>query len=142
DLGRTVDVPFLGRRAGLLPGAVTLAQVTGAPLLMVFMYRTPDYRHQVLEISAPVPMAGDTPTAFARCADVVSAAIRRSPAHWAYWASGGDLARIGVLKTDADRSPAAEPTPAPPVEPTVEPTLLADREFAHDGPADNVAARG
>ena len=123
---------------------------------MAFMHRTPDYGHQVLEISAPVPMAGDTPTAFARCADEVSAAIRRSPAHWAYWASRGDLARIGVMKTDADRPPAPEPTPAPAppavaaaeptaeatVEPTVEPTLLVDREFAHDGPADNVAARG
>jgi hypothetical protein len=106
------------------------------------MYRTPDYRHQVLEISAPVAMAGDTPTAFARCAEAVSAAIRRSPAHWTYWASSVDLARLGVLKSDADRSPAAEPTLAPTVEPTVEPTLLADREFAHDGPADNVAARG
>ena len=152
DLGRTVDVPFLGRRAGLLPGAVTIAQVTRAPLLMAFMYRTPDYHHQVLEISAPVSMAGDTATAFARCADEVSAAIRRRPAHWAYWASGGDLARLGVLMTDADRSPSADPTPtptptptpapAPAAEPTVEPTLLADREFAHDGPADNVAARG
>ena len=127
DLGRTVDVPFLGRRAGLLPGAVALAQVTGAPLLMAFMNRTPDYRHQVLEISAPVPMAGDTPTAFARCADEVSAAIRRRPAHWAYWASSGDLARLGVLTTDAERSPVAPPTLAPTVEPTAEPTLLADR---------------
>ena len=142
DLARTVDVPFLGRRAGLLPGAVTLAQVTGAPLLMVFMYRTPDYRHQVLEISAPVPMAGDTATAFARCADEVSAAIRRSPAHWTYWASRGDLDRLGVLRTDADRSPAAGPIQAPTVEPTVKSALLADRGFAHDGPADNVAARG
>jgi phosphatidylinositol dimannoside acyltransferase len=124
DRGRTVDVPFLGRRAGLLPGAVALAQVTGAPLLMD---RTPDYRHQVLEISAPVPMAGDTPTAFARCADEVSAAIRRRPAHWAYWASSGDLARLGILTTDAERSPVAAPTLAPTVEPTAEPTLLADR---------------
>jgi KDO2-lipid IV(A) lauroyltransferase len=142
DLGRIVDVPFLGRRAGLLPGAVTLAQVTGAPLLMGFMHRTPDYRHQVLEISAPLLMAGDTPTAFARCADEMSAAIRRSPAHWTYWASRGDLARLGVLNTDAARSPAAGATLAPTVAPTVKPTLLADREFAHDGPADNVAARG
>jgi hypothetical protein len=109
---------------------------------MVFMYRTADYRHQVLEISAPVPMGGDTPTAFARCADEMSAAIRRSPAHWTYWASSGDLARLGVLKTDADRPPAAAPTLAPTVEPAVEPNLLADREFAHDGPADNVTARG
>lgn len=134
DLARTVDVPFLGRRAGFLPGAVAIAQLTGAPLLMGFMYRTADYRHQVLEISAPVPMGGDTATAFARCAAEVSAAIRRSPAHWTYWAGSGDLARLGLTGPEADRSPTAQPAP--------EPTLLADREFLHDGPADNVAARG
>jgi phosphatidylinositol dimannoside acyltransferase len=130
DLARTVDVPFLGGRARLLPGAVTLAQLTGAPLLMGFIYRTADYRHQVLEISAPVPMAGDTATAFARCAAEVSAAIRRSPAHWTYWASSGDLDRLGLIRPRAEQSTAAEPA------------LLAEREFAHDGPADNVAARG
>ena len=130
DLARTVDVPFLGGRAGFLPGAVTLAQATGAPLLMGFMYRTADYRHQVLEISAPVPVEGDTATAFARCAAEVSAAIRRSPAHWTYWASSADLARVGLIRPKPDGSPA------------VEPTLLADREFLHDDPADNVAARG
>ena len=31
DMARTVEVPFLGRRARLLPGAVTLARLTGAP---------------------------------------------------------------------------------------------------------------
>jgi lauroyl/myristoyl acyltransferase len=131
DLGRTVDVPFLSGRAGLLPGAVTLAQVTGAPLLMGFMYRAADYRHQVLEISAPVPVEGATATDFARCAAEVSAAIRRSPAHWSYWASSADLARLGLIPPKADGAPAVEPT-----------LLLADREFLHDGPADNVAARG
>jgi lauroyl/myristoyl acyltransferase len=130
DLGRTVDVPFLSGRAGLLPGAVTLAQVTGAPLLMGFMYRAADYRHQVLEISAPVAVGGETATAFARCAAEVSAAIRRSPAHWSYWASGADLASLGLIPPKADGAPAVEPT-----------LLLADREFLHDGPADNVAAR-
>ena len=130
DLARTVDVPFLGGRAGFLPGAVTLAQATGAPLLMGFMYRTADYRHQVLEISAPVPVEGDTATAFARCAAEVSAAIRRSPAHWTYWASSADLARVRLIRPKPDGSPA------------VEPALLADREFLHDDPADNVAARG
>ena len=59
DRARAVEVPFLGRRAGLLPGAVALAQVTGAPLLMGFVYRAADYRHQVLEISAPVPVDGE-----------------------------------------------------------------------------------
>ena len=34
DRPRAVEVPFLGRRAHLLPGAVTLAQLPGAPLLM------------------------------------------------------------------------------------------------------------
>ena len=108
DLARTVQVPFLGRRARLLPGAVTLARLTGAPLLMSFMYRTADYRHQVLEISAPVqcPAEEDAATAFARCAAEVSAAIRRSPAHWVYWASNGDLANLGLLSPDTDEGPA------------------------------------
>jgi KDO2-lipid IV(A) lauroyltransferase len=104
DLGRTVAVPFLGGRARLLPGAVALARLTGAPLLMAFMYRTADYRHQVLEISAPVhcPPEEDVPTAFARCVAEVSAAIQRSPAHWAYWASSGDLSNLGLISPDRD----------------------------------------
>ena len=64
DRARAVEVPFLGHQVGLLPGAVVLAQVTGAPLLMGFVYREADYRHQVWEISAPVPVEGETTTAF------------------------------------------------------------------------------
>jgi predicted LPLAT superfamily acyltransferase len=97
DRARAVEVPFLGRQARLLPGAVTLAQLVGAPLLMGFLYRSADYSHQVLEISAPMPVRGDTATAFRRCAAEVSAAIRRSPAHWAYWASTADLANLGLI---------------------------------------------
>ncbi|HEX6454431.1 MAG TPA: lysophospholipid acyltransferase family protein [Trebonia sp.] len=110
DKPRAVEVPFLGSRARFLPGAVTLAKVTGAPLLMGFMYRADDYRHQVLEISEPVPTEGDVASAFARCADGVSAAIRRAPAHWAYWPSGADLASLGLLTKEG---------------------------IAHDGPADS-----
>ena len=108
DLARTVGVPFLGSRARFLPGAVALAQLTGAPLLMGFMYRTADYRHQVLEISAPVrlPPGEDEAAAFARCAAEVSAAIRRSPAHWDYWASGADLATLGLSFDGPERAPA------------------------------------
>jgi lauroyl/myristoyl acyltransferase len=102
DLPRAVDVPFLGRRARLLPGAATLAKLTGAPLLMGFMYRTGDYRHQVLEISAPVSSGGDVATVFARCAAEASAAIRRSPAHWIYWPSTADLADLGLLTQGAE----------------------------------------
>src|SRR5215475_4333763 len=62
DRARAVDVPFLGRQVTLLPGVVTIAQLTGAPVLMAFLYRLADYRHQVLEISAPVQVGGETVT--------------------------------------------------------------------------------
>jgi hypothetical protein len=97
---------------------------------MAFMYRTPDYRHQVLEISAPVPVGRDTATAFARCAAEVSAAIRRSPAHWVYWASSGDLADLGLVPAERDAPPAVQTVP------------LIDREFTRDASAHDVAARG
>ena len=130
DRARAVEVPFLGRRAGLLPGAVALAQVTGAPVLMGFVYRAADYRHQVLEISAPVPVDGDTKTVFERCAAEVSAAIRRSPAHWAFWPDTGDLAAMGLIPPPRDGPPAAGAVPQP------------DGRFPHDGSADSVPARG
>src|SRR5262249_43169429 len=41
---RAVDFPLLGRRAHLLPGVVALAELTGAPVLMGFLYRGADYR--------------------------------------------------------------------------------------------------
>jgi lauroyl/myristoyl acyltransferase len=107
DWTRAIDVPFLGRQARLLPGVVTLAQLTGAPVLMAFVHRSADYRHQVLEISPPVPMEGETATAFGRCVAAMEAAIRASPAHWGYWtcwpypdgqrgAAAGDLCQVGA----------------------------------------------
>ncbi len=85
DRDRTVEVAFLGRQARLLPGVVTLARLSDAPVLMAFMHRSADYRHQVLEISAPVPMEGETTTAFGRCVAAIDAAIRTSPAQWGFW---------------------------------------------------------
>jgi hypothetical protein len=108
DRARTVEVPFLGGRAGLMPGAVTLAQVTGAPLLMGFLYRAADYRHQVWEISAPVPVEGDTATAMEHCAAGVSAAIRRRPSHWELLENTGDLTDLGLIPPP-DTSPAEAP---------------------------------
>jgi Kdo2-lipid IVA lauroyltransferase/acyltransferase len=98
DLARAVEVPFLGRQARLLPGVVSLARLTGAPVLMVFMHRLADYRHQVLEISPPVPVDGETVQAFGRCVAAMDAAIRVSPAHWTYWADTDGLARSGLLR--------------------------------------------
>ena len=130
DRARAVEVPFLGRRAGLLPGAVALAQVTGAPLLIGIAQRAADYRHQVLEISAPVPVDGDIKTVFERCAAEVSAAIRRSPASWAFWPETGDLAAMGLIPLPRDGSPAAGAVPQPP------------GKLLHDGSADIAPARG
>jgi lauroyl/myristoyl acyltransferase len=110
ERARAVDVPFLGRRAHLLPGVVTLAQLTGAPVLMGFLYRGADYRHQVWEISAPVPLEGETATAFGRCIAEVSAAIRRSPAHWDLWHTI-DLARLGLI--DPPRAAVSQGDKAP-----------------------------
>jgi lauroyl/myristoyl acyltransferase len=105
-----VEVPFFGRRARLLPGVVTLARLTGAPVLMAFAYRSADYRHQVLEISPPVPVHGETATAFGRCVAAMEAAIRKSPAHWFYWFQTDDLVTLGLL-------PAAPATGAAAVSP-------------------------
>jgi hypothetical protein len=65
----------------------------------------------VWEISAPVPVEGETATVFARCAAEVSAAIRRSPAHWEFWANTSDLAGLGLIRPQPDRSPGAVPNP-------------------------------
>ncbi len=111
DLDRAVEVRFLGRHARFLPGAVAIAQATRAPLLMCFAYRRPDYSHQVLEISAPIPMDADTATAFGRCAAAVSAAIARSPAHWRYWASPADLVTLGLLPAEPEESSVLEAVP-------------------------------
>jgi lauroyl/myristoyl acyltransferase len=113
DLGRAHEVPFLGGRAKLLPGIVVLAQLTGAPVLMCLMHRSADFRHQVLEISAPVPTGGDTATAFERCAANVSEAIARNPAHWIYWANTSDLATLGLIPAELARSRSAVPMRLP-----------------------------
>jgi lauroyl/myristoyl acyltransferase len=97
DRGRAVPVDFLNGQALLLPGAITIAQLTRAPVLMTFMRRSADWRHQILEISPPIPLDGDTLTAFRRCLAVVEAAIRQDPAYWIYWYGLADLFKLGLL---------------------------------------------
>lgn len=134
DKARAMSVPFLGRQAKLVPGVVRLAQLTGAPVLMGFLYRTADYCHQVLEISAPLPVDGDQATAFKRCTAEVGAAITRRPAQWRYWASTADLASLGLVEADPDarRLPELLPLSAE--------SVRTDR--APGWPADRLAAPG
>ena len=113
DLPRTVEMPFLGRQARLLPGVVTLARLTGAPVLMVFIHRLADYRHQVLEISPPVPMQGETATAFGPCVAAMDATIRTSLAHWFFWPRTDHLVNFGLLPAASSAgAAAASPQPA------------------------------
>jgi Kdo2-lipid IVA lauroyltransferase/acyltransferase len=113
DRARAVEVPLLGRRARFLPGVVTLARLTGAPVLMAFVHRSADYRHQVLEISPAVPMEGETETAFGRCVAAIDAAIRASPAQWNFWFHTDTLAGVGLLPAAPPAGTAAvSPQPA------------------------------
>jgi lauroyl/myristoyl acyltransferase len=102
ERARTIAVPFLGRQASLLPGVVTLARLTGAPVLMVFAHRTSDYRHQVLEISPPVPMEGETAVAFGHCVAAMDTAIRQYPAEWDFWFEPDDLVGLGLLPDNSN----------------------------------------
>lgn len=101
DRTRAIEVPLLGQQARLLPGVVSLAQLTGAPVLMAFVHRMADYRHQVLEISPPVPVQGDTATAFGHCVAAMDTAIRTKPAHWFFWCETDDLVSLGLLPAAA-----------------------------------------
>lgn len=98
DRSRTVKVPFLGREATMLPGVISLARQSGAPILMMFAYRSEDYRHQVVEISPPLSMEGEPETAFLRCAAAMEAAITTNPALWHFWGETDyGLAELGLI---------------------------------------------
>lgn len=92
---------------------VTLARLTGAPVLTGFLFGSADYHHQVLEISDPVPVDGDPAVTFARCAAAVSVATTRSPGHWRYWASATDLAGLGLIRPDQERPVVRDPVAVP-----------------------------
>lgn len=93
---RAVAVDFLGRQSFLLPGSINLAQITGSPVLVLVMRRLADWRHQVLEVSPPVPLNADTATAFRRCMAMLETPIRQQVAYWDYWRSSQDLIDFGL----------------------------------------------
>jgi KDO2-lipid IV(A) lauroyltransferase len=112
DLSRAAEVTLLGRPALLLPGVVTLAKLTSAPVFMMFMHRSADYRHQVLEISPQVSMDGDPATVFGRYVTALDTAIRAKPAHWVYWANTHDLVRSRLVPARSGEQAAIVPQPA------------------------------
>jgi lauroyl/myristoyl acyltransferase len=105
---RAVEVPFLGGRGRFVPGVAVLAQASGAPVLMISIRRLPDYRHQVVEISPPVPMDGETTVAFERCAAAAEAVIRAHPAEWDIWYNLEDLVRMGLVPNTPQQAATAD----------------------------------
>ena len=81
-----VYVDFFGRKASTTPGLAFMAAQTGAPVVPVFMRRTPAGRH-VLEVrpilEPPPDRKEETLRAFtAACTKIIEAEIRRHPAQW------------------------------------------------------------
>jgi lauroyl/myristoyl acyltransferase len=100
DRPRALKMNFLNGTMPLLPGAITVSKLTGSPILMTFMRRSRDWQHQVLEISPPMQMTGDTANDFANCLRVVENSIRENPAHWTYWPSLGSETLKGLTLYD------------------------------------------
>src|SRR5579863_24030 len=97
DRSHAVPVDFLGRQVLLLPGSVSIAEQTGSSVLVAVAYRSPDWRHQVLEISPPVSLNGNIETAFQQCVALVEAPIRQHLALWDGCLDTQALADLGLL---------------------------------------------
>ena len=96
-LKRAVKVRFLKANSPVLPGPTELSTITGARLLTVFMRRSPDWRHQSLEIR-PVHEKG--PIAMQEMLTSLETVIRADPAQWAYW----DMRRLVPLNLFPEES--------------------------------------
>jgi len=96
DRARAVPIDFLHGQARLIPGVTTIARLMDAPVLMMFLRRSADWQHQVLEISPPMPLDGSDMDNFKRCLAVVENAILQNPAHWHYWGKYA-LTDLGLL---------------------------------------------
>jgi lauroyl/myristoyl acyltransferase len=93
---KAVLVPFFGAHAPLMTGAITIAQRTRSPILLMLVHRAPDYRHSRLELLPITPEA--TPEAtLARCIAKIEETIRARPAEWFYWPVTEDLRALGLL---------------------------------------------
>ncbi len=97
DRSRTSLSTFLGHQVRLLTGILTVAQKTKSPVFVALLHRAPDWQHQVLEISAPIPVEADSALTFQRCLSVIEAAVRRQPGQWLYWDRTDDLVELGLL---------------------------------------------
>ena len=97
DRARAIPVDFLGHQMLVLMGAVSVAQLSGAQLLVMDVRRSKDWRHQVLEISPPIPLDRDIVKTVKHCMAMLESPILHNLAHWDYWANARNLADLGLL---------------------------------------------
>jgi Kdo2-lipid IVA lauroyltransferase/acyltransferase len=110
DRARARSVSFLGGRALLLRGIIDIAKHTGAPILMVFQRRSPDWRHQVLEIYPPLQLESNTEEDLEKCVAKLETEIRNHPAHWHYWIFEA-LERLNLVQDSRTSTPLPESLP-------------------------------
>lgn len=97
DYARAIPVDFLGRQIRVLPGSVSVAQLADSQVLILVARRLADWKHQVLEISPPVPLEGNTVTIFQCCIRMLETPIRQNLAHWDFWGNTQNLVDLGLL---------------------------------------------
>ncbi len=78
---RALAISFLGRPAATSPDLARLAQLSGAPILPIFISRQPGGRQRV-EIQAAISSEGSLEEITARCSASLEAAIRANPEQW------------------------------------------------------------
>jgi lauroyl/myristoyl acyltransferase len=92
---RIVRSSFLNGEVTLASGGIAIPKLTGSAVLMAFIRRAPDWRHQILEVS-PASLEGDEKAAFERCLASVEKTIRSDPGQWLYWKKSA-LTELGLL---------------------------------------------
>jgi KDO2-lipid IV(A) lauroyltransferase len=97
ERARAITVDFLGHRMPVLTGTVAVAQLASAQLLVMIASRSKDWRHQVLEISSPIPVDGDIGMTVEHCMAMLESPIRQNLAHWDFWGRTQDLVDLGLL---------------------------------------------
>jgi len=96
DPSRPSKFAFLGRTISLVPGATTIAYLTGSPIVPALLLRSSDCRHQVLQVMPPIHVADDPRQAFVRCLAVIEDTISRFPAQWSLLGKQ-PLSELGLL---------------------------------------------
>ncbi len=87
--GQGVFVDFFGKPAATTPGLAVMSAHTGAPVLPVFIRRTPEGRHVVEVLPALSPPSDRQPETIrnftAACTKIIEGAIRNDPEQWLWW---------------------------------------------------------